>query len=247
MNSNESRLTVDTLELIHQEAIAIAKKTMEDSIPDPLFPGDLAYQKNLILVEQQIKSAMEKLLGGLEIISKILPDLAKENPELWTDEIQQELMSLALGNRPIEQADEGKLPKVIFGLSEKTLTAFNSAAAYLHENKEYEQSLLAYQLLAFFDPIQPANWLGYGHSALSTNRFEEAIAAYHKVANITPDDYQCHLFASYCYDALGRQEEAIKSVDDALEILNKQPNNKELTEQALQLKTAYQESTRKAA
>jgi tetratricopeptide (TPR) repeat protein len=246
MNNNKSYiLNEDIQHNIKLIAEAQAHKLAEDTIPDPLLPNNQRELQMQAEVERELTLFFEKFLTGLNELMITLMNLGKEEPELYSEKMVEQLDLMMQGLSSMgDNTAEVRPPREKCGLTTETMQSFNRAVSFLYDSKNYEKSSAVYFFLTFLDPNELAYWIGYGNSEFFLRRYQKALEAYHIASLVDPADPHCHFYSAHCHHELNDLKGAIDSCDKAINALNssheKIPHTNEWMNQAQQLKVFFE-------
>jgi adenylate cyclase len=104
-------------------------------------------------------------------------------------------------------------------LSPRVSTPLISYANSLRYAGRSEEAIPLLQKAARFCPISGRNiFLPLGGALMETGRFEEAVSAYKKALQQSPDNILAHIFLAACYIMMGREKEADSEAAEVLRI-----------------------------
>lgn len=235
MTVNISNLDPAVQQRIDQLATTAAGTEVSQTPPNPLTPTNYLQAKVEAQIKQQFNRFLKRIQLGLQELHATLMQLYETHKDSSFEEALKHFKSL---ENPAEVKGK-RTPKESYGLSNSTMQAFNKAASYLYESKEYEKAVGVYTFLSYLDPNEAAFWLGLGNAEYYCRCYEAALVAYEAAAEADPNDPQHFLFSSHCYDELGQIEKAIKCTDQALALIASRPNLVEWREKAANLKSYY--------
>jgi tetratricopeptide (TPR) repeat protein len=235
MTANVSNLDPVIQQRIDQLATDTAGREVSDAIPNPLTPTSYLQSKVEAQIKQQFNRFLKRIQTGLQELYNALNALYEVQNDNAYAEALKHFRSL---ENPVEIKGK-RTPRESYGLSKATMEAFNQAASFLYENKEYEKAVGVYTFLSYLDPNEPAFWLGLGNAEYYCRCYEAALVAYEAAGEANSNDPQYLLFSSHCYDELGQIEKAIKCTDQALALIASKPSLIEWREKTANLKSYY--------
>ena len=132
--------------------------------------------------------------------------------------------------------DEGKTFREIIGYSDETMDHFYQSARRLYENHKFQEACDAFLFLTTLDPFVPAYWLGMGLCEQINEDYQSALVAYGMAILSYKEDPYPHYYSAACYYALDDYENALRSLETALEYATEEEHTeiKQLSEKAKQ-------------
>jgi type III secretion system low calcium response chaperone LcrH/SycD len=116
-----------------------------------------------------------------------------------------------------QQVEEGKMLHEILGFDDKTMLKFYLAAKSLFDRQEWKKAADAFLFLTSLNPYVHTYWFGLGMSEELREEYHGALLAYAmailtEVFNPVP-----HYHSARCYLALGEKDNAVHSLEMAIE------------------------------
>lgn len=216
MNSKIITRYPDIKKHILEMAEEVSERKSDKIIETPLISRDFTKKRIQIDTEKTIIEFYETFSKGLEeLILQLI------NSGNFTDEVidifQKIPASLKLSKL------ESKTPREICEINDEKMNLFNQAAVSLYESKNYENSSAVYAFLSFFDPKEIAYFIGWGNSEFFRKNYEQALKVYQKVNELIPKCIEAYLYACHCNIALGRVNDAKECLEQALEMIQQNP------------------------
>ncbi len=174
------------------------------SIPDARPLLERAQQIDPSSYENGYDLAMaDFLLGRLDAAKQVIQDLAKSKD---TGELHNLLGQI--------QEKDGKFVDAvnqfeIAGHMEPSEENLFDWASELLLHMTYEPAITVYQDGARRFPDSPRLWIGLGLALYSRGKYDEAVAALIKGADLSPADPRCYLFLSKAYDSSPNQADEV--------------------------------------
>lgn len=204
----------------------IAQKVSEELL---MHPHNLLSEKALydrFQYDLKLEFSQYKLRqnNGAIRLTASLNDFISEQPELFTDEIYEDIKKISNLPDIIQQdpaaftkhIEEGKSLQEFAEISTITMDRLYMAAKRIYDRKSFTEAADAFYFLIGLNPQVYVFWLGLANSECNSNKFNDALTAYDVVAEATPHDASVYVAISQCYEALGQQENALKALDQAL-------------------------------
>lgn len=233
-------LDIDTTKQIEEIANTVAENLINDIPPDPLKPKNFAKNKMKSELEEQLIDFFEINLKGLKELIETLKTLAANDSTIQLDSIFNQLENLSASMTALSSSpDETRSLKDIAQLDEETMNRFNQAAAFLYQNKEYDKSSAVYAFLSLIDSNEPAFYLGWGNSEYFLENYNQAIKVYESLSTLDPGNPHSYFYAAHCYHALNQKIQALRCVDQALDVIKRDPALAQLKDQAEALKDYF--------
>lgn len=220
----------------------LALNALEDMPLDALIPLEQLKNKFKLTFEENITQFLEKAVLGLSAIEEAATLLYKSNPEGYSENSFNQINGLK-DNFPLLGITKSKAlsPREICGLSTDAVKLLNDCAAYYYENKNYVNASPVYMILTHIESDNYGNWLGFANSEFFLNNFERAKNIYQCALQVNSADPFCHLYLSSCYRELGQGAEALKCIDDALNIIRSNPSFSDLEADVKKLKKSIKQ------
>jgi type III secretion system low calcium response chaperone LcrH/SycD len=131
--------------------------------------------------------------------------------------------------------NEGGTFQDLYGMSDLEMERRYDHAMELLTQKEYGQAEMLLHYLATLNPYRKKYWLGLGMSQLHGGDHLTSIESYSMASLLDPSDPAPYFFSSYCYLALGKGEEALRSLQMALEAAKRDPSFRQMETKAASL------------
>ncbi len=186
------------------------------------------YQKEL---QDEFTDYRKRLENGAAKLIGSLTELAKENPELFSQDVLDEIESIIALSEEME-TDEGKLGEELANgtslqelahISDATIDKLYQGARRLYTLNNFTDAADAFKFLTSLNAKNSAFWLGLGNSEYSSGRYKEALYAFTYASQTNPTDPNCHVMSCRCYEALGEIENALNALDLVLFAIANQP------------------------
>jgi len=179
--------------------------------------------KNEIM--QEFATYKQRQKNGAAKLAVSLQELIDTQPELFTDEILEEIAKLTTLEERIAKdeaafkahiAEAGNLQELA-GISDSGINMLYMAAKRLYDKQAFDDAADAFFFLTAINPLFIIFWLGLANSEFHRKSYKEAITAYEKVVEATPEDPTVYLALCHAYEALGDRANALQIVDTALQ------------------------------
>ena len=115
------------------------------------------------------------------------------------------------------QVAEGKTFQEILGFSLATMDKFYGAAHNLYTRQQYEEAADAFVFLTTLNPRVHTYWVGLGMSEQLNEEYDAALMAYSMAILINVENPLPHYHSAACYFALQEKDNAILSLEMALQ------------------------------
>lgn len=235
MSAHVTNIDPQISQEIDKIAQSVAGSEAGHSMPDPLQPTQFLQSKIEAQIKLQFNRFLKKIQTGLQDLFATLQHLAQQDTQCPYQAILDQCKEF----KPASEPGTLKSPRDEFGFDDKAMKAFNQAAAYLYEQKEFEKLIGVYTLLSYLEPEDQAYWLGLGNAEYFCRHYESALLAYEAAIEADPKNPDSYLFASHCYEQLGQLDRAIELCDEALGVIASNPAMVNCREKAANLKSMY--------
>ncbi len=180
--------------------------------------------------ESVIGDFFTKIEQGARCVFEKLPDVKKNKPELFTEEVQNDLIGLVDYAEHLDTNAEaftrsflgGDPLGTILGLKEETKECFYQAARMLYSEKNYPFAVAAFSLMILLDPTNYNCWQALGNCEYFLENFDAALYAYAFAAYTEPTQPLCHVLSAQCYESIKEYDNAINACDIALYVIAEQ-------------------------
>ncbi len=115
------------------------------------------------------------------------------------------------------QVAEGRTFQEILGFTLKTMDKFYSAAYNLFQRQQYEEAADAFVFLTTLNPRIHTYWVGLGMSEQLNEEYDAALMAYSMAILTNVENPLPHYHSAACYHALQEKENAVASLEMALQ------------------------------
>lgn len=130
----------------------------------------------------------------------------------------------------------GKSAQEILEFSDEAMAKFYGAAYQLFQYKKYPDAANAFLFLVTLNPYNFDYWLGLGMATQMCNEFDAAIDAYEMAAICKVDSPVPYFYLAKCFFAIHDRDNALTSLDLALEYSEENEEYADLRNQALAAK-----------
>lgn len=128
--------------------------------------------------------------------------------------------------------EDGMSLQEIFGFNEETMEKFYGAAYSLFDQKNYHEAAHAFVFLTMLSPYTANYWLGLGMSEQLIEEYEAALTAYAMSIMLNQNNPVPYVHSAKCLFALGEDEKAIASLEQAVDISGDLEEHQALKKQA---------------
>lgn len=136
----------------------------------------------------------------------------------------------------LEELAAGKSAQEILEFSDEAMAKFYGAAYQLFKYRKFADAANAFLFLVTLNPYNFDYWLGLGMSTQMCNEFDVAIDAYEMAAICNVDSPVPYFYLAKCFFAIHDRENALTSLDLALEYSEENEEYADLRNQALAAK-----------
>lgn len=148
---------------------------------------------------------------------------SKKNPEVSPEQLAG-LVTDFLANQ--------KTFKDLRGITDKEMEAIYSTAYNFYSHGKFDRAKNIFLALTQLDNSKPKYWVGLGASRQMLKEYQPAIEAYGLAMLFDTKDPKPVFYASGCFMKLNENDMAMKALDTAIEIAGKNPEHKDLRNQA---------------
>jgi len=234
--------SIDELDREYLEAVTqLAKEKAADELalhPNSPLSVEALFERYRTEMQQEFASYRRRQLNGASALSQSFNALVQEQPGLVSEDTPAEIEKIATLSDRIAQ-DEAAFKEHI--ANAKTLQEFAQvgdalinllylAAKRLYDQKAYDDAADAFFFLTGLNPSFSAFWLGMANSEFHRKNYNEALSAFLKVMEGSPQDPSVHLALCHCYEALGDKQSASNMVDLALKSVEENGQEQALKE-----------------
>lgn len=129
----------------------------------------------------------------------------------------------------LQNAAEGKPLYPLYGLNKSHMECIYKHAFTLYKEEKYGESLRSFQRMALYDNFDDRGWMGAGLCNEKLARYNQAIECYSSAAMINPKNLDPILHKVICYQALDNYPQAIKSLELAIYLTDKNSSYAKIT------------------
>lgn len=220
--------STDDIDKEYQEAATVsaeAKVTEELFIhPNSLLPRKALFERYLNEMQQEFATFRRRQTNGASKLAQSLSTLAEKEPDLFSQEVFEEIQQIATLSEKIandemgykEHIDKAGSLQGFAGVSDATMDKLYEAAKYLYDQQFYDDAADSFYFLVGLNPEFTAFWLGLANAEFHRKRFKEALAAYNNAIQAESYDPAIHLAMSICYESLGEKVNALNTLEAGL-------------------------------
>lgn len=215
-------------EYLEAAAVSIEAKVTEELFihPNSLLPRKALFECYLNEMQQEFATFRRRQNNGALKLAQSLTELIEQQPELFTQEVFDEIEQIAALSDKIasdemgysEHIAKGGSLQEFAGVSDAAIDKLYQAAKQLYEQKRYDDASDAFYFLVGLNPEFTAFWLGLANAEFHCKRYKEALAAYSNATQAGSYNPIVHLSISQCYQALQDKDSAINTLDVGLTI-----------------------------
>ncbi len=178
------------------------------------------YQKEL---QEEFTAYRKRLQNGAAKLIGSLSELAKENPELISQDVRDAIDNIIALPESLDSDENDCISQSlqeICHITDATLDKLYQGARRLYTLKAYSDAADAFTFLTSLNSKYAAFWLGLANAEYGCGRYKEALYSYAFACEANPFDPNCHIMSCRCYEALGEIENALNALDLALFVVN---------------------------
>ncbi len=217
--------SLDDIDKEYQELAAVlayARATEELIIrPNSLLSKKALFERYQNELQQEFATYRRRQTNGAIKLAQSLSELVQENPELFSEEVFEEISHIAdLSDRIAsdtqgyaEHIAQGKSLQEFAAVSDATIDKLYQAAKRIYEQQLFDDAADAFYFLVGLNAEISAFWLGLANAKLHQKSYKEALAAYDSVTQAPSYDPSVHISMSQCYKALGEYDNSINTLD----------------------------------
>ncbi len=209
-----------------------ADKKVEEALylqPSQLLHKEALFQRYKKEMEQEFQSFKAGQANGVSKLALSLQELAKEKPELFSENVIEGITRISQLSDMIaqdeqayeEQMSRGVTLQEFVGVDDAVIETLYQAGKRLYDKQLFDDAADAFGFLTLLDPDNYAFWLALGNAEYERKHFKEALSAYSTICRAIPDDPACHLSVSRCYMKIGEIDKAITALDLCLSAIEK--------------------------
>jgi type III secretion system low calcium response chaperone LcrH/SycD len=116
-------------------------------------------------------------------------------------------------------ADGGTMADM-FQFSLQDLEGIYHIGHTFYENGKYEKAENIFAFLGLYDHIEDKWWKSLGAARMMQKKYEDAAKSYAMAAILNMEDPEIQYYAGYCLSACGKTEQAVISLECAIELAN---------------------------
>ncbi len=208
-------------------ALEKAFEEIHNALPEllcPSFEEVSSFPKNKKVVERELNDKLAELRQKCrEGIRHILGQIAQQDPkkaEALSQSIREKFNSIltpSVFTLIVLKVVAGQSWREAFGISTELLNTLYEQAKIIFEEGRFQEAVSCFIFLSWFDGKQYDFWMALGHSHFHNAEHLLAIKAYKVASKTCAEEAWPHLYSALCFEALGNQDEAKISVQEALE------------------------------
>jgi len=208
-------------------ALEKAFDEIHNALPEllcPSFEEVSSFPKNKKVIERELNDKLAELRqkcreGVRYILAQIAqqePKKAKEISELLHEKFNS-ILTPSIFTLVVLKVVAGQSWREAFGMSTEFLNILYEQAKTIFEGGRFQEAAACFTFLSWFDGKQYDFWMALGHSHFHNAEHLLAIKAYKVASKTCAEEAWPHLYSALCFEALGNQDEAKISVQEALE------------------------------
>lgn len=216
----------DKLELEFQAAaLELAQKKAEDELmrPNQLLSKNMLIERFQKELEEAFLAKRKEQNHGATLLAASLEEIKKENPELFSDAVNEQISRLASLSEFIEkneetftkQLEEGGTLQDLVQVDQATMDILYLAARRLIDLKLFDDAADAFRFLIGLNPKKYVYWLGLAETEYRRKHFKEALEAFLLISEANPQDPTPLLAACRCCKETGQLDLALQLLDRA--------------------------------
>lgn len=219
MKEQKSHLDHESLQLIHKMSEKVAEMWLDGAPPDPIYSKEYVKKKITNESEKNLKEYFEMFAAGVTELMNSLYAFKKLVPNLNVGQMIAQLEHI--GEKFGDDPEDTRSLSELAGISELNMAVFKEVAADLYNRQDYEKAAAVYFFLYRIEPKEAAFLLGYANSEFFLKHYEKALDTYQSAIAREPDVPEFYYFCAHCYNEMGDIGKAIESMDQAIQIIDR--------------------------
>lgn len=221
----------DSPDAIDREYLEAVKAFAEEKVteellihPNSLLPRQALFERYRNEMQQEFATFRRRQTQGALKLAQSLTELTTVQPELFSEEVFDEIKQISMLADKIAADEAGYLEHIAKGgslqqyadVSDATMDKLYYAAKYLYEKQLYDDAADAFYFLLGLNAEFTTFWLGLANAEFHRQRYKEALLAYDNAIQAESYNPLVHIAISQCYEALGDQDKAINTLEVGL-------------------------------
>lgn len=228
---------------IHSVSDALSLTLMEDVLdePNPLISRDSQKKKIQYEVATDLRSFATRIADGLKEIDQISDKLALFEPKTFTPEVLRSLRKMCheeailqkVALESLHDKNQKKPIKELIGISDQVVRALYRSAAQIYNDGHYQEAAAAFTVVSLMEVPAYDAWVGLGNAEFQCQRYQSALIAYAMAVWSDPSNPMSHFYSAHCYEALKQYENALNTLDIAMDVIKSNPKYASWMQKAL--------------
>ncbi len=134
-----------------------------------------------------------------------------------------------------EYMNNGGVFQDMFGFTDEMMEARYAKAYDCYHRGDFKDALEGFTYLTMLNPYVKKYWMALGATQVRSSDYDAASVTYSVVAILDANDPTSHFFAAPCYLHMEQRDDAIKSLELAIEIAKKDHQYRDIENRANKL------------
>lgn len=238
-------------EIIHSFAEQFARVRFKDLDPrlNALVPPEVKKRQLQCTAETELVTYLHHIVQGLKEVISVMERVATLEPELFTENVKEELTNFCNNEVAFEKialeslvnnSEQNSMQEQL-KITDATMQGLYRIGVEYYNTKSYAEAANIYIILALLNPTVADYWLNLGDAEYYNQAFTNALYAYAMAALTDPTDPVPHYYAARCYEELKQYDFACNSLDILLVVIDEHPEKDAWIEKVQAFKSHLQE------